>query len=149
MLEICNFGKSFSTRKYKKTHLHHYRSPRKKLETQEEKSAPQENNKVIEDPEMKSRPQTGAQISINTGLAHFIWTGQTILLYAVSARNLQLQLCYFTISWFWLSWRVRHTWRNSCLVILGHLIEVIGLGDAILGEDILCMVFWLLMVMYW
>jgi DNA-directed RNA polymerase alpha subunit len=40
MLDICNFGQSF-TRKYKKTHIHHYRSPRK-LKTQEEKSAPQE-----------------------------------------------------------------------------------------------------------
>jgi hypothetical protein len=56
---------------------------------------------------------------------------------------------YFTISWFWLSWRVRHTWRNSFLVIFGHLIKVLGLGDAILGEDLLCMVFLLLMVMYW
>jgi hypothetical protein len=42
LLEICNFGQSFSTRKYKKTHLHHYRSSRKKLKTQEEKSVPQE-----------------------------------------------------------------------------------------------------------
>jgi hypothetical protein len=43
---------------------------------------------------------------------------------------------------------VRHTWRSSCVVILGHLIEALGLGDAILGEDLLCMVFWLLMVIY-
>jgi hypothetical protein len=56
ILEICNLGQSFSTRKYKKIHLHHYRSPRKKLKTQEEKSTPQENNKVIEDPEIRSRP---------------------------------------------------------------------------------------------
>jgi hypothetical protein len=34
---FATLGKSFSTRKYKKTHLHHYRSPRKKLKTQEEK----------------------------------------------------------------------------------------------------------------
>jgi hypothetical protein len=52
------------------------------------------------------------------------------------------------ISVFLVSWRVRHTWISSCLVILGHLIEVLGLDDAILGEDLLCMVFWLLMVMY-
>jgi hypothetical protein len=56
VLEICNFGQSFSTREYKKTHLHHYRSPKKKFKTQEEKSAPQENNKVVEDPETRSRP---------------------------------------------------------------------------------------------
>jgi hypothetical protein len=49
---------------------------------------------------------------------------------------------------YWLSWRVHHTWRSSCLVILGHIIEELGLGDASLGEDLLCMVFWLLMVMY-
>jgi hypothetical protein len=48
-----------------------------------------------------------------------------------------------------LSWRVRHTWRSSCLVILGHIIEELGLGDASLGEDILYMVFWLLTMMYW
>jgi hypothetical protein len=41
------------------------------------------------------------------------------------------------------------------LVILGHIIEELGLvieelglGDASLGEDLLCMVFWLLMAMY-
>jgi hypothetical protein len=35
------------------------------------------------------------------------------------------------------------------LVSLGHLIEALGLGDASLGEDLLYMVFFLLMVMYW
>jgi hypothetical protein len=49
---------------------------------------------------------------------------------------------------YWLSWRVRHTWRSSCLVTLGHIIKELGLGDASLGEDLFCMVFWLLMVMY-
>jgi hypothetical protein len=58
MLEICNFEQSISTRKYKKTHIHYYRSLRKKLETQEEKSVPQENNKIVEDPENRSHPQT-------------------------------------------------------------------------------------------
>jgi hypothetical protein len=31
-LEICNFGQSFSTRKYKKTHLHHYKKPQEEVE---------------------------------------------------------------------------------------------------------------------
>jgi hypothetical protein len=44
---ICNFGQSFSTRKYKKTHLHHYRSPRKKLKTQEEMSDPPTKDIII------------------------------------------------------------------------------------------------------
>jgi hypothetical protein len=35
---------------------------------------------------------------------------------------------------YWLSWRVHHTWRSSCLVILGHIIEKLGLGDASLGD---------------
>jgi hypothetical protein len=35
------------------------------------------------------------------------------------------------------------------LVTLGHIIKLLGLSDSSLGEDILCMVFWLLMVMYW
>jgi hypothetical protein len=48
------------------------RSPGKKLKTKEEKTAPREINKEIEDPEIRSQTQTGAQISINTGLAHFI-----------------------------------------------------------------------------
>jgi hypothetical protein len=47
----------------------------------------------------------------------------------------------FAISSFLVSWRVRHTWRISCLVILDHRIEALGLGDAILGEGILCMEF--------
>ena len=46
-----------------------------------------------------------------------------------------------------LSWRVRHTWRSSCLVILGHIIEELGIGDASLAKDLLYMVFWLLLVM--
>jgi hypothetical protein len=50
VLEICNFGKSFSTRKYKKTHLTPLQKPREEVEDVEEKSAPQENNKEIEDP---------------------------------------------------------------------------------------------------
>jgi hypothetical protein len=37
VLEIFNFRQSFSIRKYKKTHLHHYKIPRKKLKTHEEK----------------------------------------------------------------------------------------------------------------
>ena len=80
VLEICNFEQSFSTRKYKKTHLHHYKSPKKKLETQEEKLASQGNNKVIEDPKIRSRLQIGAQISINKRLAHFIWIVRQLLL---------------------------------------------------------------------
>jgi hypothetical protein len=31
---------------------------------------------------------------------------------------------------------------------LGHFIEALGLGDDSLGVDLLCMVFWPLMVMY-
>jgi len=33
-------------------------------------------------------------------------------------------------------------------VVLGHIIEELGVGDAILGDDILCVVFWLLIVTY-
>jgi hypothetical protein len=32
--------------------------------------------------------------------------------------------------------------------LLGHIIEELGLGDARLGDNLLCMVFWLLMMMY-
>jgi hypothetical protein len=35
------------------------------------------------------------------------------------------------------------------LVSLGHIIEALGLSDVILGDDLLFMVFCLLMVMYW
>jgi hypothetical protein len=38
-VEVLHFGQSFSIRKYKKTHLYHYISPKKKLKTQEEMSA--------------------------------------------------------------------------------------------------------------
>ena len=50
LLEICNFGQSFSTRKYKKTHLHHYRIPRKRIRPR------RKNNNKIEDPKIRSRP---------------------------------------------------------------------------------------------
>ena len=100
LLEIFNFEQSFSTRKYKKTHLHHYRSPMKKLKAQEEKSAPQENNKVIEDPKIRSRPQTGAQISINTGLAHFIQTGKKLSFLQCAQGSCNCSCGNFTISRF-------------------------------------------------
>jgi hypothetical protein len=32
LLEIFNFGLSFSTRKYKKTHLYHYKKPQEEIE---------------------------------------------------------------------------------------------------------------------
>jgi hypothetical protein len=38
------------------------------------------NNNKIEDQEIRSRPQTDAQININTGLAHFILTVKQLLL---------------------------------------------------------------------
>jgi hypothetical protein len=62
------------------------RSSGKKLKIQEEKLAPQKINKVIEDLEIRSRPQTGTQISINTGLAHFILTGRQLLLQCAQGR---------------------------------------------------------------
>jgi len=49
-------------------------APRRSWRPRKRSRPPQENNKVIEDPKIRSRPQTGAHISINTWLAHFIWT---------------------------------------------------------------------------
>jgi hypothetical protein len=56
------------------------RSPRKKLRPRKRSRPHKKNNNKIEDPEIRSQPQTGAQISINTGLAHFILTVRQLLL---------------------------------------------------------------------
>jgi hypothetical protein len=80
VLEIATLGSHSPQESTRRPIYTITRSPRKKLKTQEDKSSPQEINKEIEDPEIRSRPQTGAQISINTGMAHFIWTVRQLLL---------------------------------------------------------------------
>jgi hypothetical protein len=70
------------------------------------------------------------------------------MLFAVRTRQLQRQLLVILL--FIGFWYLNEctTLGKNILDFSCYLIEALGLGDASLGEDFLCMVFWLLMVMY-
>jgi hypothetical protein len=51
-------------------------APRRSLRPGKRSRPRRKKNKIIEDPKIKSHPWNDTQISINTGLAHFIWTSR-------------------------------------------------------------------------